>query len=96
MSKKYAKPSRAVEKSIKNWPRAPVRSKEATKCLKIWGLKKVTPESIFELGKRHQAAQAPTVGFWLLNPRGPRAPDVWKNVEKICLERPEYGKMHEK
>ena len=40
--------------------------KKATKCLKIqkiWGLKKVAPESIFDCEKRCLAAQAPTVGF---------------------------------
>jgi hypothetical protein len=35
----------------------------ALKIQKIWGLKKVAPESIFDCEKRCLAAQAPTVGF---------------------------------
>ena len=68
-----------MEKCVKNRPRAPDLSKTATKCLKIHkicSLKKVAPEIIVTNEKRNLAAQAPTVGFWQLNPKEPSAPDV--------------------
>ena len=67
-----------MEKCLKNTPQEenatkclkkinPTRPQEedlgALKIQQIRGLKKVPPESIFELGKRHLAAQAPTVSF---------------------------------
>ena len=67
-----------MEKCLQNTPQeqnatrclkksAPTRPQDedlgALKIQKIRCLKKMPPESIFELGKRHLAAQAPTVGF---------------------------------
>ena len=74
MRKKYDQSAGTMEKCLKKHPPGakcykmpPTRPQEedlgALKIQKIWGLKKVDPESIFANEKRFLAAQAPTVGF---------------------------------
>ena len=60
--KKHPPGAKCYKMPEKTAPAAGGRS-GALKIQKIWGLKKVAPETIFASEKRFLAAQAPTVGF---------------------------------